>query len=79
MRFIVNRARRATLARLAHPVVVATASLIGHAAESTPARLASECALAAARAAADDAGWADADIAALAEQALELYLMGVAG
>lgn len=83
MHFVVNPARRATLARLAHPAAVATAIMIGRAAESTPARLAAEYAIAAARDAvaqwADDAGWSDDDVRAIAGQGLELYLAGIAG
>ena len=83
MRFVMNPARRATLARLAHPAAIAAAVRIGRMAESTPARMATEYALAAARDAvegwADDAGWADEDVRAIAGQGLELYLQGVAG
>jgi len=78
--FIIKPARRATLARLAHPVAADVARRLGRVAESTPARLAHEYALAAAREAADpDAGWGEEDLRAVATQGLELYLMGVVG
>ena len=78
--FIIKPARRAVLARLAHPVAVAVARRLGRVAESIPARLAHEYALAAAREAADpDAGWAEEDLRAIAAQGLELYLAGIAG
>ena len=83
MRFIVNPARRATLARLAHPAAAATAVRIGRVAGSIPARMVAAYATAAAREAvevwSDDAGWADEDVRAIAGQGLELYLMGIAG
>ena len=83
MHFIVNPTRRDALARLAHPAAVATAVRVGRVAGSIPARMVAEYALAAARDAvegwADDAGWADDDIRAIAGQGLELYLQGVAG
>ena len=78
--FIINPARRATLARLAHPVVVAVARRLGRVAEALPARMANDYALAAAREAADpDAGWSEDDLRAVARQGLELYLAGIAG
>ena len=83
MHFIVNPARRATLARLAHPAAIAVAVRIGRVAESIPARMAAAYAVAAARHAVEgwaaDAGWADDDVRAIAGQGLELYLQGVAG
>ena len=78
--FIISPARRATLARLAHPVAVAVAHRLGRVAEYLPARLAGEYALAAAREAANpDARWAEQDLRAVAAQGLELYLAGIAG
>ena len=78
--FIVSPERRATLARLAHPVAVAVARRLGRVAEVLPARMASDYALAAAREAVDpDAGWAEEDLRAIAAQGLELYLAGIAG
>ena len=83
MHFIVNPARRATLARLAHPAAIATAVRLGRVAEGIPARMAAAYAVAAARDAVGrwsaDADWADDDIRAIAGQGLELYLQGVAG
>ena len=78
--FIINPTRRATLARLAHPVAMAGARRLGRVAEALPARLAPEYALAAAReAAGPDTGWAEQDLRDVALQGLELYLTGVAG
>ena len=77
MRFVMNPARRATLARLAHPAAVATAVRIGRVAGSIPARMVAAYATAAAREAVE--GWADEDVRAIAGQGLELYLMGVVG
>ena len=78
--FIINPTRRATLAWLAHPVAVAVARRLGRVAEGIPARLAGDYAIAAAReAVGPDAGWAEQDLRAIAQQGLELYLMGVVG
>lgn len=78
--FIVSPARRATLARLAHPVALGVARKLGRVAEVLPARMANDYALAAAReAVGPDAGWAEGDLRAVAQQGLELYLTGIAG
>lgn len=78
--FIISPARRATLARLAHPVALGVARRLGRVAASLPARMAGDYALAAAREAADpEAGWAEEDLKAVAAQGLELYLVGIAG